>query len=120
MGQSIVTKNSKFRIICVAPDVCMTPAKTGYPIPYPITHDLGKTKRPSRNVFLNKKAAFLHNASYVDGAMGDQPGKGGGVISQVTGKISHSVMKSSNVYANNRPTVRTMDNVWMNWKKPFA
>jgi hypothetical protein len=69
-------------------------------------------------VFFAGKAAFLHNESYVDNVKGDEPGKGGGVVSQVNTKISHSITHSVTVFANGQPVVRTADQVWMNWKKP--
>lgn len=111
-------KDKQFLVICMAPDVCLTPGKPGYPIPYPILHKFSDSKRVSKNVFFNKKAAFLHNASFVDKVKGDLPGKGGGVISQVNVKISHSIRKSDSVFINKRKSVRTGDMMWMNWKKP--
>jgi ribosomal protein S28E/S33 len=111
-------KDSDFVIISMAPDVCMTPGKTGYPIPYPITHKFDQSERVSNSVFFRGKPAYLHNASYVDNVKGDMPGKGGGVVSQVNVKISHSIDKSSSVFVNNKHTVRTGDMMWMNGKKP--
>jgi Domain of unknown function (DUF4150) len=111
-------KDEQFVIVCMAPDVCLTPGKSGYPVPYPITHKFDQAKRASENVFFNGKAVYLHGASYVDNVQGDQPGKGGGLISQVNTKISLSIRKSANVFVNQREVVRTGDMMWMNWKKP--
>jgi hypothetical protein len=110
-------KNKKFKIICVAPDVCFTPKKPMYPIPYPIMHNFDKAKKVSNNVFFNKKPAYRHKVSFVDKVFGDQPGKGGGIVSQVNVKISHSIQKSPSVFINGKAAVRTADTMWMNWKK---
>jgi len=44
------------------------------------------------------------------------PGKG--VVSQTNTTISHAIGKSSSVFVNGKPIVRTGDSVWMNWKAP--
>ena len=43
------------------------------------------------NIVSKDKAVYLHNQSFVDNVKGDEPGKGGGVVSQVGVKISHDV-----------------------------
>ena len=116
--ENIVSKDQRFKIVFLAPDVCLTPGKTGYPIPYPIMHALDQSENCSPNVFLQGKAVYLHNESFVDNVKGDEPGKGGGVVSQVNTKISHDIDHSKSVYVNGRQIVRTADKVWMNWKKP--
>jgi len=50
--------------------------------------------------------------------MGDEPGAGKGVVSQTNTTISHAIGKSSSVFVNGKPIVRTGDSVWMNWKAP--
>ncbi len=115
--ESMVSKDNRFKLVCTAPDVCLTPGKTGYPVPYPIMHFMDQSKNCSPNVFLEGKPVFLHNESYVDNVTGDEPGKGGGVVSQVNVKISHSITHSKSVFVNGQATVRTGDTVWMNWKK---
>lgn len=115
--ENIVSKDSRFRITSLAPDVCLTPGKSGYPVPYPITHTMDQSLQCSPNVFLQGKPVYLHNESSVDNVKGDEPGKGGGVVSQVNTKISHNIDHSKSVYVNGRQIVRTADKVWMNWKK---
>jgi Domain of unknown function (DUF4150) len=116
--ENIVSKDKRFKIIFIAPDVCLTPKKPGYPIPYPITHKLDQSVNCSPNVFLQSKAVYLHNQSFVDNVKGDEPGRGGGVVSQVNVKISHDIDHSKSVFVNGKEIVRTADTVWMNWKKP--
>lgn len=116
--ETATAKDKQFRLVFIAPDVCLTPSKTGYPVPYPITHTMDKSKQCSPNVFFRGEAAYLHNESFVDKVIGDQPGKGKGIISQTNELISHNIGKSGSVYVNGRQLVRTGDPVWMNFKKP--
>ena len=115
--ENIVSKDGRFKIVWLAPDVCLTPGKTGYPIPYPVMHKLDQSQQVSPNVFLQNKAVYLHNESFVDNVKGDEPGKGGGVVSQVNVKISHDIDHSKSVYVNGQEIVRTGDKMWMNWRK---
>ncbi|MCA0242748.1 MAG: DUF4150 domain-containing protein [Proteobacteria bacterium] len=116
--EHLVSRDGQFVVVCLTPDVCLTPGKTGYPIPYPITHKLDEARQCSANVFQQGEPVYLDNESYVDNVHGDEPGKGGGVISQVNVKISHNIAKSANVFINGRSAVRTGDAMWMNWKRP--
>jgi uncharacterized Zn-binding protein involved in type VI secretion len=79
---------------------------------------MSTSKQCSKNVFFNDQPAFLHNESFVENAMGDQPGVKGGVVTSVTGKVSHSITMSPSVYINGKPIVRTGDQVWMNQRPP--
>jgi hypothetical protein len=118
-AQTATAKDDQFVIVSMAPDVCFTPKKPnmGVPIPYPITHKFNQAKKPSKNVFFKDKAAYRHKVSYVDKVQGDQPGMGKGLVSQTNVKISHNIDKSSTVFVNGKPLVRTGDMMWMNWKK---
>jgi uncharacterized Zn-binding protein involved in type VI secretion len=116
--EAATAKDAQFVLISMVPDVCLTPGKAGYPIPYPITHKMDQSEQVSPNVFFDGNAAYLHNESYVDNVTGDEPGKGRGVVSQTNVNISHSIEKSASVYVNGKPIVRTGDKMWMNWKKP--
>jgi Domain of unknown function (DUF4150) len=115
--ENLVSKDKRFRIVSLCPDVCFTPKKPtkGIPVPYPITHKLNMSKQCSPNVFLQDKPVYLHNESYVDKVKGDEPGKGKGVVSQTHVKISHNIRHSSNLYINGKQAVRTGDLMWMNW-----
>ncbi len=53
-NENIVAKDGRFRIVCLAPDVCLTPSKNGVPVPYPITHQLDQSQHCSPNVFLQE------------------------------------------------------------------
>lgn len=116
--ENIVAQDARFRLVSLAPDVCLTPSKQGSPVPYPITHTMDQSQQCSPNVFLQGKPVYLHNESYVDNVKGDEPGAGKGVVSGTHVTISHNIAKSSNVYVNGKPIVRTGDAMWMNWEKP--
>lgn len=117
--ERFTAKDSDYVLVCMAPDVCLTPLGNSLvPIPYPITHDMGKSAQCSVNVFVNDKPAFMHGLSYVDDVQGDAPGNKGGVVSGVYGKVSHSIAHSPGVFVNGHPIVRTGDRVHMNTKKP--
>ena len=117
-NEAATAKDAQFVLINLLPDVCLTPSKSGYPVPYVITHKMDQSEQCSSNVFFRGKPAYLHNESYVDNVRGDEPGAGKGVISRTHVKISHNIDKSATVYVNGRQIVRTGDMMWMNWKKP--
>lgn len=116
--EAATAKDGQFILISLLPDVCLTPGKNGYPVPYVITHAMDQSRQVSPNVYFAGKAAYLHNESYVDNVRGDEPGTGGGIVSGTHVKISHSIDKSPTVFVNGRPLVRTGDSMWMNWQKP--
>ncbi|SFD81051.1 DUF4150 domain-containing protein [Paracidovorax konjaci] len=117
-SESITAKDARFKVICMAPDVCLTPGKNGVPVPYPIVHMMDQSMHCSPNVFIASKPAYLHNQSYVDNVKGDEAGGGKGVVSQTHMKISHDIDYSKSVFINGRAIVRTGDKMWMNWTEP--
>ena len=118
-SERMTAKDSVYVLISMAPDVCKTPiGKAMVPIPYPIVHNMSSAQQCSSNVYINGKAAFLHDNSYVDRVIGDEPGIGGSVITKVNMKVSHSQTHSSSVYINGKEMVRTGDMVNMNTQKP--
>jgi uncharacterized Zn-binding protein involved in type VI secretion len=112
-------KDSRFLIVYLASDVCWTPIGDDYvPVPYPIMHDMSPSEQCSSDTFINGKPVFLHHLSYVDDVKGDEPGTGGGVISGVNVRISHSIEHSNTYFINGHAAVRTGDRMWMNGPKP--
>src|SRR6478672_7423875 len=116
--EAATAKDAQFVLVNLVPDVCLTPSKKGYPVPYVITHQMDQSEQCSTNVFFRDKAAYLHNESYVDNVRGDEPGAGKGVVSDTHVQISHNIDKSATVFVNGRQIVRTGDKMWMNWRKP--
>ncbi len=118
--EAATARDAQFILVSLLPDVCLTPSKSGYPVPYAITHKMDQSEQCSPNVFFRGQPAFLHNESYVDNVRGDEAGAGKSLISGTHVKISHSIDKSPSVHVNGRPIVRTGDLMWMNWAKPGA
>ena len=120
MADELATaKDAQYVLVNLTPDVCLTPMGSSVvPIPYPLTHRMDQSDQCSPDVFLNGEPAFLHGMSYVDNAQGDAPGSRGGVVTGVTGKVSHSQKHSESVFINGKPMVRTGDTVHMNTRKP--
>lgn len=116
----LTSKDSRYLLVSLVPDVCFTGTKVkkGPPIPFPIAHKMDQSEQCSDDVFVNDKPVYLHGLSFVDNVKGDELGTGGGVITEVNMKISHSIQKSSTVYVNGHPVVRTGDKMHMNTKKP--
>jgi hypothetical protein len=112
---SIATKSSDFMLVSQSPDVCLTRVgKDWVPIPYTISHTMDKSANVSPNVYSEGMEAFLHGESFVKDAIGDEPGKKGGVVSGVQNQISFSIDKSKDTYINGKKMVRTGDSMWMN------
>jgi len=116
--EHLTAKDARFLLVYTTYDVCWTPSRSGYLVPYVIAHDMSLSEQCSENVFSNGKPVFLHHMSYVDDVQGDEPGMGGGVITGVNMKVSHSMQHSSSVFVNGHPVVRTGDKVHMNTRKP--
>ena len=80
----IARKSSKFRVVFTVPDFCWPPPPAPPsvpPIPFPLFADLGGAKTVAKNVRLNRKPAFVFNASKTDKTYGDEialPGRKGG------------------------------------------
>ena len=64
--EAATAQDAQFVLVNLLPDICLTPAKSGYPVPYVITHQMDQSEQCSPSVFFRGKAAYLHNESYVD------------------------------------------------------
>jgi len=42
-SETATAQDAQFRLVSLAPDVCLTPSKQGVPVPYPITHTMDKS-----------------------------------------------------------------------------
>lgn len=118
--ERLTAKDGRYVLVSMVPDVCFTgtQVKKGPPVPFPITHQMDQSQQCSTNVFVNGKPVYLHGLSYVDTVKGDELGGGGGVVTGVNVKISHSQQKSGTVFVNGHAVVRTGDKVRMNTTKP--
>ena len=71
----IARKSSKFRVVFTVPDFCWPPPPAPPsvpPIPFPLFADLGGAKTVAKDVRLNRKPAFVFNASKTDKTYGDE------------------------------------------------
>ena len=117
----IARKSSKFRVVFTVPDFCWPPPPAPPsvpPIPFPLFADLGGAKTVAKNVRLNRKPAFVFNASKTDKTYGDEialPGRKG-VKSRTATKPAWPMRHSSSVKIRKRYIVRTGDMFHMNGK----
>ncbi|MFP7675832.1 PAAR-like domain-containing protein [Marivita sp. S0852] len=97
-------------IVSLAPDVCRS---TSTPIPYPVVdfcgHDDGYT--PSVR-FTGQRAMVLR--SHTTEVHGDEPGRGGGVVSGTYGGICEPIEHADQVFAEGSPVIRHLDRFHMN------
>ena len=117
----IARKSSKFRVVFTVPDFCWPPPPAPPsvpPIPFPLFADLGGAKTVAKNVRLNRKPAFVFNASKTHKTYGDEialPGRKG-VKSRTATKPAWPMRHSSSVKIRKRYIVRTGDMFHMNGK----
>ena len=117
----IARKSSKFRVVFTVPDFCWPPPPAPPsvpPIPFPLFADLGGAKTVAKDVRLNRKPAFIFNASKTHKTYGDEialPGRKG-VKSRTATKPAWPMRHSSSVKIRKRYIVRTGDMFHMNGK----
>ena len=107
-------KDTMITCVSTSPDWCRTQAA---PVPYPILTTLEGSDLCIDSVRFNKKPVYVYDHSLAPTVYGDEPGKGGGVLSQVNEGKVWAVTASGNVRAGGRPIVRVGDKNWMNLQK---
>lgn len=113
--QKIARKDSKYRVVCMAPDFCFVPGVIP-PIPFPLFANLGGAAGTVKHVRLNRKPAFVFDQSKAPKTLGDQAGVRKGVISRTVGQAAWPKDKSSDTKIGKKKIVRTGDMFWMNGK----
>jgi Domain of unknown function (DUF4150) len=106
-------KDGKWRIVFMAPDFCLTPGSPT-PVPYPVTSDLGMSKNVIKSVRLNKKPAFVYDASKAPRTLGDQAGINKGVVSRTVGADCWPMMHSPDTRIGGKWVVRNGELFHMN------
>ena len=106
-------KDGKWRIVFLAPDFCLTPGSPT-PVPYPVTSDLGMSKNVITSVRLNKKPAFVYDASKAPRTLGDQAGINKGVVSRTVGADCWPMMHSPDTRIGQKWVVRNGEMFYMN------
>lgn len=112
MGQPITVTDG----ICFAfPDVCLTPAPPGppVPIPYPNIAQLSAATGTASNVNAGGKPVVI-DGSKIENSSGDEAGVNGGVTSGVNMKACEFTKFSGTVKANGKGIVRLGDTTKQN------
>ncbi|WP_052652152.1 PAAR-like domain-containing protein [Neisseria mucosa] len=117
----IARKSSDFRVVFTVPDFCWPPPPAppvAPPIPFPLFADLGGAQTVATDVRLNRKPAFVFNASKTNRTTGDEPAVPGrkGVLSRTATKPAWPMMHSSSVKIRKRYIIRAGDMFHMNNK----
>ena len=111
----IARRDSGYRVVCIVPDFCFVPG-IAPPVPFPLFTDLGSAKKTAATVHINRKPAFVHDASFTPGTKGDQPGIRKGVVSRTVGAKAWSKLHSFTVSIQGQKIVRAGDFFFMNGK----
>ena len=102
------------RIVCLAPDVCLTPVGSAkVPIPYQV-HDLcghDENYTPSVNLTGEKAMVLRSNTTHVHG---DAPGTDKGVVSGTVEDVCEPVGHAAQVRAEGSNLIRHLDRLAMN------
>lgn len=116
MGARLDGKKAK--IICMAPDVCLTPIGSSIvPIPYMIISELSWSKRTITHTSFTGMDAF-NTHSRTDKVKGDEPGRKGGVKSGVNEGWCRPISKKTSVFVDGKHLLQD-DNLYdMNCSGP--
>ncbi len=116
MGARHSGKNAK--IICLAPDVCLTPVGNSIvPIPYMIISELSWSKQTVPHTTFTGQEAF-NAKSRTNKVTGDEPGSKGGVKSGVNKGWCRPQTKKTSIYVDGKQLIHN-DNLYeMNCSGP--
>jgi len=118
--QFAARKDGDYKVISMAPDVCLTPiGSSQVPVPYPITIALNSSNNESKNVHFNDNPAFLLSSDSVK-TQGDEAGTGKGVKSGTKGAKAEPKEHSSSFKVNGSHVVRVNDQFYMNNKNTIG
>lgn len=111
----IARKQSGWKVVSLAPDVCKTPMGSSVvPVPYPVTAELGSATAVAESVRANGHPLVVYNKSYTPSTKGDSAGSAKGVKSGTVGGKCHPKDHSRTVRAEGKQIVRHDDLFWMN------
>lgn len=115
MAKEGARKTSKAKVVCMVPDVCLTPAGPAQvPVPYPIVADFNDSAKTSKNVRFAGDPAFLCDQSTITKVTGDQAGTSKGIVSGTMGDKAEPILGSTSVKVNGKPVIRDGDMFKMN------
>jgi hypothetical protein len=108
-------KQSGWRVVSIAPDVCKTPMGSSIPpVPYPVTAELQDAVITAPQVNANGHPLVVYDQSHVPKTLGDAPGRAKGVQSGTVEGKCYPDQHSGTVRAHKRCIVRHDDLFWMN------
>jgi hypothetical protein len=90
------------------PDLCKTPAALGAPLPYPNLARSADAAKTAKRTTADGKPVCL-KSSHLATSVGDEPGSGGGVVSNSIKGKAHVVAASSDVRVEGTGVVRAFD-----------
>ncbi len=102
-------------VVFKSPDSCKTPPSMAT-VPYPVTAQLVSSMAKVPTVLLNMMPAVVFDQSFCPMTIGDQPGVGLGVKSNIVMGLCSPKEKSGTVNIGGKPMVRQDDAFWMNGK----
>lgn len=120
MVQENARQGDWIKVICMAPDVCLTKVGSAViPIPYQITDVLDDSKNVTGSVFFTKEKAFTI-ASFGNSVAGDGAGTDKGIKSGTTeGKVEYKI-HCCNVRVEGEYILRHGDICYMNNKNTIG
>ena len=99
------------KVICLAPDVCLTPVGNSIvPIPYMITSELSWSQKTVKHTTFTGQEAFNMN-SRTDKVTGDEPGSKGGVVSGVNKGWCRPQSKKTSIFVDGKELIHN-DNLY--------
>jgi hypothetical protein len=118
MGNRAVNKDAEAIVVCIAPDVCLTPQGGAMvPAPYTITSRFDIAVETAPKVNYGGLPAFTM-ASRLPTVKGDEQGVGGGIISGVNLGYCRPIEHSGSVRAHEQFIIRHSDLFHMNCNGP--
>ncbi len=101
----IRSKGKDGKIICLSPDVCLTPVGNSVvPIPYMIISKLSWAERTESNAGFGKQEAFTMN-SFTTKVKGDEAGTKKGIVSGVHKKVCYPLKGKSSFTINGHKVI---------------
>lgn len=106
--------NDEVRIVCLAPDVCLTPRGSAIvPVPYQVVDYGGHDADYARSVRFTRQSAMVLR-SVTTHVHGDSPGTAKGVKSGTVEDVTEPIGHTPQVRAEGSPVIRHLDRFWMN------
>lgn len=113
-GLSMCHKGSAGFVRSTLPDICLTPGKGGYPVPYVNVAYSRDLEKGSVSVFADGGHSCAIKPSEFSRSFGDEPGKGGGIKSGVNEDRATWLSWSADVFIEGEPVCRLSDKMMLN------